>query len=233
MSNLHTSITKAFEYLSNQSVEIPPDLMITARLKGISLKAGTPEGGVPEIKARYNKEIVQALTTYFEGGSTATPKNQFRGAMVEGFNSAFDTGWNDGGGVVPIEADALEWLRTQVNTEIGHIDGVFQQAKELRQEADFDFFPWVTARADSYAATLDSIYNAARMLAKKNQALTWHLGNTEKHCDKCKELNGQTHKALWYLNRDYIPRKPGAAMDCGGYHCDCRLKDKAGNEVTI
>lgn len=231
MSELHTSITKAFAYLSNQSIEIPPVMLIDARLKGV--KAGTPEGGMTEIKVRYNKAIVEALTIYMEGGSNATPKNLFRGAMVEGFNSAFDTGWIDGGGVMPIDADALEWLRTQVNAEMGHIDGVFLQAKELRLEADFDFFPWVTARADNYAATLDSIYNAAVLMAKKNQLLTWHLGNTEVHCETCKELDGTRHRASWYISHNYIPRKPGADLECGGYRCDCRLTDKNGDEVTI
>lgn len=231
MTDLKESITQAFEYLTTNSIEIPVDLLIEARAKGI--KAGYAEGGVSEITARYNNEIVSSLTTYFEGGSITSPRNQFRQAMIEAFNSAFDTGYEDGGGALPLDPNAAAWLQAQIGAEVGHIDTVFEQVKELRKEPEFDFFSWITGKADGYTATISAIYNAAVLWAKKNQLLTWGLGNTEKHCDSCLKLDGQSHRASWYIARDYIPRKPGAAMDCGGYHCDCRLKDKDGNEVTI
>lgn len=233
MSDLHTSITKAFEYLSNQSVEIPSDLLITARLKGVSVKAGYTEGGVPEITARYNNDIIAALTTYFEGGNSTSPRNLFRSAMVEAFNSAFDTGWIDGGQELPLDEDPASWLQAQISSEIGNINALFEQVKQLRDDPEFDFFTWITARADGYTNSVSAIYNAAVLFAKKNQLLEWELGNTEKHCDSCLELNGTRHRASWYIGNNYIPRKPGAAMECGGYHCDCKLKDKDGNTVTI
>jgi hypothetical protein len=109
----------------------------------------------------------------------------------------------------------------------------FAEAKQLRKEKDFDYFTWATGKADGYVSTVLSIYNAAVLLAKKNQMLTWNLGETEKHCDTCLKLDGGSHRASWYIGHDYIPRKPGASMDCKGYNCDCSLTDKDGEEVTI
>jgi hypothetical protein len=198
-----------------------------------ALKAGYIEGGVPEINARYNKEIVAAMTTYFEGGNVLAPRNQFRQAMTEAFNSAFDTGWVDGGQELPADADSVAWLEARLSSELAYIDDLFVQIKNLRKEDNFDFFQWVTAKADRYTSTVMSVYNAAVLLAKKNQMLTWNLGQTEKHCDTCLSLDGNSHRASWYISHDYIPRKPGAAMDCNGYNCDCKLTDKSGEEVTL
>ena len=71
------------------------------------------------------------------------------------------------------------------------------------------------------------------MMGKGKQMLTWRLGNTEVHCSTCASLNGKRHRASWFISHDYIPGKPGAAMDCQGYNCDCALVDDEGIEVTI
>lgn len=231
MSELHGAIEKAFVYLNQAGADIPVDLLIAARMKGV--KAGYAEGGVPAITARYNNEIIAALTAFFEGGSVTAPRNRFNAAMVEAFNSAFDTGWIDGGGDFPLDDKARTWLINRVGEESAHIVSLFEQARELRKDAEFDFFAWSTNRADAYSSSVLSVYNAAVMLVKGNGMLTWHLGDTEKHCGTCLSLNGGSHHASWYIDRDYIPRKPGAAMDCGGWNCDCSLTDKAGNVVTI
>lgn len=233
MSDLHGAIERALKYLDTHNIPIPAETLKLAHQKGLAVKAGYADGGVPEITAQYNDEIVDALTTYFEGGSVTAPRNLYRSAMVEAFNSAFDTGWVDGGQELPPDEDALSWLSDRVEMESAYIAMLFQEAKELRKDAEFDFFAWVTKKADGYTRTVGEIYNAAVLLAKKNQLLEWHLGQTEKHCDTCASLNGTRHRASWYVARDYIPRKPGAGMDCKGYNCDCFLTDKSGEVVTL
>jgi hypothetical protein len=212
---------------------IPSVLPYLSERTRAALKAGYIEGGVPEINARYNNEIVAAMTTYFEGGAMTAPRNQFRQAMTEAFNSAMDTGWIDGGQELPLNDDAAAWLQGEIESENGNISSLFEQAKQLRNEPDYDFFTWITARADGYTSTVKAIYNAAVMWAKGNQLLEWHLGNTEKHCETCASLDGTRHRASWYIGNNYIPRKPGADMECGGYRCDCRITDKAGDEITL
>lgn len=230
--DLHVTITEAFAYLTTTSTEIPPDLLIRARLEGI--KAGAVAGDLSEVNSVYHDKITGALTTFFEGGAVTTPRNQMKQAASMAFLDAFELGWIDGGADLPLGEDALAWLGARLDAELGYIDSLFVQAKELRKETDTDFFAWVTDRADAYTRSLAGVYNAACMLAKKNQMLNWKLGNTEKHCDTCKKLDaGAPHRASWYIALDYIPRKAGAAMECGGYNCDCRLEDKDGNDVTV
>lgn len=221
------AITKAIDYLSTQAVEVPPDAWKQIVCKG-ALKADTTDD-LSKINARYHDAITQSLTTYLEGGTAAGPKNSFKKATVEAFGAAWDSGW----GKEPIDADALAWFNSRVEQELSYIDALFVQAKELRKDTEnFDPLAWASEKADSYTQTLNSVYNAAKMYAKKNQMLTWRYGDTE-HCETCNSLNGKKHKASWYLSRDYIPGKPGAAMDCGGYRCQCSLLDAEGNAVTI
>ena len=58
--------------------------------------------------------------------------------------------------------------------------------------------------------------------ANQNKVVTWHLGTTVEHCNTCVELDGQSHPIKWFVERNYIPGKPGAAMDCQGFQCDCK-----------
>lgn len=208
--------------------EVIPHLSMRARLLA-GIKAG-----ISGVNREYHDAITEALVSYFEnGGSVATPKSKIKQAMVEAFGSAFDTGWQDGGQELPADEEALSWFNERVDAEMGFIDTLLQDAKELRKDKDFDYFAWVTARADGYTNNLSAVYNAAVMFANTKQMLTWRLGETEKHCSTCAKLDGQRHKASWYIIRNYIPRKAGAAMECGGYNCDCSLVTDNGEEVTI
>jgi hypothetical protein len=173
---------------------------------------------ISETNAEYHDEITQALIDYFEGASITTSRNAMKRAMIQAFGDAFDAGWIEGGGTLPIDEDAMSWLEDRLNQEAMNIDGLFLQAKELRKLGEeFDYFTWLTARADMYTQSAASVHNAARLLAN----------NT------CQKLNGQRHRASWYIERNYIPGKPGASMDCGGFRCRCFLTDKDGNRVTI
>lgn len=187
------------------------------------------------INSVYHDAITRALVDYFAGGGSVTaPRNSFKRATVVAFTDAFFLGYMDGGGDVETSDDEINaWLDTRINQEFGYIDSVFQQAKQLRKEEGEDYFAWITARADAYTATLAGVYNSGMLFAKKNQMLVWRLGQTEKHCKTCASLNGKRHRASWYIAHDYIPRKPGAAMECGGYNCDCRLEDADGKEITL
>lgn len=231
MSDLHTSITKAFEYLSKQSVEIPPDLMIQARLKGV--KAGNAAGDLSGVNKKYHDAITKNLIAYFEGGAIGTSRNAFKQAMINGFGDAYDLGWTDGGQALPVDDEALSWLEARLNQEVGYIDMLFQEAKELRKDTEFDFFAWATARADGYTNTLKEIYNAARMRAMKDQMVTFEGDDGAESCDDCQKLKGKRHKISWFVARNYIPPF-GSGLECHkGGKCQHGLMDDKGNWVTI
>lgn len=189
-------------------------------------------GGYDGIRNTYWAIIYDAVYDYLTGDRPVTSfKNSMKKGMVEAFGATVDKGYEESGGEPPLDEDTLSWLNEQVSKESGYIDDLFSR---LKQEWDgIDPINEAFARADGYAATLDSMYAQAKMWGNKNQMLEWVLGATESHCETCADLSGQKHKATWYLSRDYIPRKPGASMECGGYKCDCKLMDKDGNEVTI
>ena len=225
--SLTETITQAFDYCMTNSIDIPLDLHARARNVG-AIKAA----GLDDINVIYHDEVTQALVTYFEGGIITAPRNRFRQATTSAFYDAFYLGWADGGGGTP-DPDGIAWLDARIAQEYTYIDALMEQVKMMRKDGDPDWFEWVTQRASGYTATLLGVYNAAKMLGLKGQLLTWNLGNTEKHCETCSQLNGQRHRASWYISRNYIPRQPGASMLCGGYYCDCSLTDGNDNVVTI
>ena len=229
MTTIAAAISRAFDYLSTQQVEIPLDIWQKTIASGV-LKAS---GDLSAISSAYSNAIEAALTSYLSGGPLPQNKNAFKRATVEAFGGAFDLGTIDGGGSIPADDDALAWFNSKVQAEFGFIDLLFTQAKELRQDTEADHTLWVRDRAEGYSNTLTSIYNAAMMWADKRQMLTWNLGNTERHCKTCVKLNGQRHRASWYISRGYIPRQPGANLACGGYFCDCRLVNDKGETVTV
>jgi len=214
----------AAAFALKRGATLPADVLKTLALKASDMGS---------INATYHDEITQALITFFEGGTIAAPKNSFKRATLTAFQDAFDLGYSDGGGELPVDAEANAWLEARTQEEFGNVDALFEQAKELRKDKEFDYPDWVAARADGYSSTAMSVYNSAALMAKKNQMLKWNLGQTEKHCPTCSDLDGKWHRASWYRSHNYIPREPGAAMTCGGYNCDCRLTDKDDNEVTI
>jgi hypothetical protein len=228
----------ALNWLSDNGIPLPADLHLQLEQKGLirtpATHATKQAGDIASINADYHDAITEILTGYFEnGGSITSPRNEFKRAMSDAFVNAFEAGWVDGGQELPLDDEALEWLAARQSEEFGFIDSLFQEAKELRREEEFDYFSWITARADRYTSTVLSVYNSAVMLAGKKVMGTWRLGNTEKHCKDCLKLDGQRHKLSWFLGRGYVPRKPGSATECGGYNCDCSIEDDDGNELTM
>lgn len=228
---LRTSITAAFQYLDGRGIPIPPDILLTARRKGLAFKKG--EGDLSAVNAKYHDVITKALTDYFEGGNINTARNAFRRAVTESFGSAFDLGWVDGGQELPFTGEALEWFNARVEQEFGYGSMLFQEAKEIRREKDFDYFSWVTFHADNYTRTLREIYNAARLRAMEDIYVTFAGDDGEESCATCQRLKGKRHKISWFVKRNYIPPF-GTGLICHpGRNCQHGLMDDKGNWVTV
>lgn len=224
---LRDAIINAFDYLSARDVDLPRDVL----LKSVDvLKAGSLFAINDPV---YHDEITRILIAYFEGGSIVSARNAFKRAMVEAFGAIFDRGWVDAGGVLPPSASALAWLNARVDAEMGFIDLLFQQAKELRGEPDFDYFAWVSQRADGYTNTLTSVYNNAHVRAMKgSQMVTFDGDDGAESCDTCQHLKGQRHRLSWFIAHDYIPPY-GGGLDCAkGGKCKHFLRDERGYQIT-
>jgi hypothetical protein len=188
--------------------------------------------GYEGIRNTYWAKVYDSVFEYLTSDQRVTSfKSRMSRAAVEAFGGTVDLAYEAGGGELPLDEETLAWLNEQVNAELGYISDLFDR---LREEWDgIDPIHEAFMRADGYASRLDGIYGEAKMRGSKNVMLTWNLGATEKHCKTCAQLDGKSHKITWYIERDYIPRKSGAAMECGGWNCDCTLTDKDGNEYSV
>lgn len=226
---LITSLKSAFTWCEKNDVDVPVDLYLQAQARGV-FKA---EGDLSMINSVYHDEITLALSDYFEGGGVAASRNALKRATILAFGSAFDLGWIEGGAVLPIDSDAMNWVEARINQEFGYIAMLFEQAKQLRKETNFDWFAWVTARADGYTRTLREIYNTARLWVMRDQMVTFDGDDGAESCGTCQSLKGKRHKISWFIARDYVPPY-GAGLECSkGGHCQHGLMDKDGNWVTV
>lgn len=225
---LDDSLAQAIDFADENDIELPNDIRIRARQLGV-IKAGDD---LPSISAQYHNKITVALVSYFEGESIVSSRNSFKRAMVDAFGAAFDLGWVDGGGELPVDENALDWFNARVNAEFGFIDMLFQEAKELRRDKDFDYFAWITARADGYTRTLKEIYNAGRVRAMDDIMVTFDGDDGAESCDTCQKLKGKRHKLSWFVSRNYVPPF-GTGLDCHrGGRCQHYLMDSKGNQIT-
>jgi hypothetical protein len=189
--------------------------------------------GYDGIRTVMHGAIFGAVFGYLSGGSLSDMRGRMDLAVSRAYIETADVAYEEGGGSLPLDADTAAWARAQLDAQLAYVDGLFEDLRELRRAGDFDAGAVASARADGYASALDGFYNEAVLRGSQNKVVEWVLGGTEKHCKDCAKLAGQRHKISWYIERDYIPRKNGASMECGGYNCDCSLIDKDGNDVTL
>lgn len=222
---LRQSITAAWKYLNEHGVEIPLELHAQARSAGVFKSANE----LPPINKAYHDAITNALLGWFEGqGNIAGVRNAFRIATNEAFYDAFYAGY--GGNP---DADALEWLNARIQLEYGYIETLLQEARELRKETDFDYFTWITQRADGYTNTLREIYNAAKMRGSKDIMVTFDGDDGEESCETCQMLKGQRHRVSWFVKRNYVPPF-GTGLVCHpGRRCQHGLVNDDGEWLTV
>jgi hypothetical protein len=191
------------------------------------------EGGLDGVNDKYGDAISSALTTYLNGGAVTSPRNALKRAMVEAFGSTADTAWVDGGGELPFDGEPLEWFNARVAAEMGFVDLLFQQAKELRGSEDFDGAAWVAERVAGYVNSLKEVYNNMRLRVMDNIMVMFDGDDGAKPCDTCKKLKGKRHKLSWFIARGYIPPH-GSGLDCSkGGHCQHGLRKDNGEWVTV
>lgn len=195
-------------------------------------KSSLKAADLSDINATYHDVIIESLIAYFEGGSVGASRQDFKQATIQAFSDAFDAGWVDAGAELPVDDEALDWIEARITEEFGYIEELFEEAKELRRDKEFDWFSWATARADGYTRTLTELHNQAQVMVRDNVMVTFRLGSTEKHCRSCLKLNGQRHKLSWFVSHGYLPPY-GENLECSaGGHCDCTLETDKGEIIT-
>lgn len=193
------------------------------------------EGSPSDILDAHRETVHDAVLRYLvqsDAGSRAFV-NEIKRSIVDSFPEMFYLNYFENAEEIDPEDD--KWLTAEIARHVGYVDGTFEELKAFKDKElpPRELEDEATRRAEAYAASLNGVGIEGKLRGLKNQKLWWVLGNAEKHCRTCVDLDGQAHAARWYLKRNYIPGKPGAGMDCWGRFCDCHLKDKDGNVVEI
>lgn len=239
MSDLKSALQDAVDWCATNKATIPNDLRGELAVLGVAIKAA---GDITSISAQYHDAVTQAIVDYFTGDRRIQDaRNDFKHAVANAFGDGFEAGWLNGGGELPIDADANDWLAGRYDAEFGFIDMLFQQMKEIKAEGDkdFDYFAFATARADGYTGSLLSVYNEGKLRAAGNKMLTFtgEDGSPDHICQStggtCVRLMGQRHRASWWVAHGLIPGPGNSNYDCGGWNCLHRLVTDDGEDFMV
>lgn len=184
---------------------------------------------IASIASGYRSELEAAVEQVYRGRSTAVALVDRMGSLIAEYaERIFREGFEDGGAdfeeMTAEERAALDDWR---NTQLDHMRA-FAEAVEAAQ--DVPAREAIARRVDMWVDSLRSLGDIGKSLALSNMSVTWEFGDTI-HCPTCEHLNGQRHRLKWFTSRDYYPRKNGAAMDCHGFNCQCRLLNDKGEQI--
>ncbi len=192
-----------------------------------------PGQDLPDIKLEYQDVLNNTMLDYLTspGAPPITAfRNEFRRAVNDAFTTTFYTGWGDAqGGEVPPEA--LDWLQSKIESEIGYADTLFQDLKGMRKDmAPDEVADWIDYRSEGYTHTLDGIYDESKIRGALEMPLTFGGDDGEESCSTCQSLKGETHPASWWVENGLIPGQSGNEnFECLGYRCQHVLLDPEGN----
>lgn len=209
-------------------------------VRGVDLKRSIAEkkrqydGDYVTSRAAYNDAVYTLVRDYLDSSDRSTTyKTAMKRNVVEAYQSAVENGYIDGGSELPLEDDVDEFLTDSTNTEIGYVDDLFDSLKTLRDAGEVDPDAQAQTHADNYTHSLDGVYNKAVMYGAGNKMLTFSGADGEKPCETCLWLQGQRHKAKWWLDNDYVPPSGSGLLCSAGGHCQHQLVDDEGNQVTF
>jgi hypothetical protein len=214
--------------IARRAVKAVPEVMQYLSLSTIKAVVLGYDG----IRSDYWTVLYDSVQGYLTGSQPVTGfRNRAATAMSEAFTGAVYEAWYQAGAELPLTDEVIAWLSERIGAERVNIEDLFSRLK--KEWTGIDPIAEANTRAEAYARTLDAMYGEAKLRAMKNQMVTWHLGATEQHCTTCSKLAGKKHRISYLIENNYIPRKPGAGMECNGFNCDCKITDKNGKEVTI
>jgi len=196
----------------------------------------SPGQSLEDVQAEYQDKLYGYMADYLQSSQPITSfRNQFRRAVNDAFTFAFVAGWADAG-ASQLTDEAQSWLDERIGTELLFSDPLFDDLKALRANSEIpleDKLASAQAHAEAYTNTLTGVYAQGKMMGEPERDGEWEYGDTD-HCDTCAGLNGKVHPMSWYLDNGYIPQEAGSStLDCGGWKCQCIIKDPKTGEQLI
>lgn len=207
---------------------------IDVKKKTFLEKERTYESDFETTRAEYNDAVYTFVSEYLKGTDRSTAyKGAMKRNMLEAFTSAVENGVLDGGGDLPLEDEENALLTSAQGGELGNIDSLFDSLKDLRDSGTVDPQSEAQARADGYTGTLVGLYNQAVLMAMKNKMVTFLGDDGENSCETCQWLQGQRHRAKWFVDNGYVPPRGENIVCSPGGRCEHWLEDDEGNIVTV
>lgn len=115
-------------------------------------------------------------------------------------------------------------LDLRIQQELGHMLDFAQELEQARnlEQPVTPFYARIPLWAIRYSEIVDF---GALMGGTRNDLYMWVLGHTEKHCTTCATLSGVVaSKGDWLASGLRPQNAPNPRLQCGGWHCDCRLE---------
>lgn len=168
----------------------------------------------------------KALKYVFRGlWSGAMTTGDFVDSMTSAVNTYVKEGFLAGikaGGIDPndIDDDSQADLLDYLSKEEKYIDGVAAFIVS-NNKASGKKFAVLETRLEMWANGWEKAYGAGLQSVVTNPPVTWHYGDTVKHCDDCKYAEGRTYRAKTWKKWGWEVRS--RKLSCHGYECDCRL----------
>ena len=195
------------------------------------LHATKAEATIGDMLAGYTNDLGELIQELLRGGkrtSKADFRRQMKGQIRDYAREGFRVAWEEGGGdVEETTSDEIGKIQDWTKEQQSHVNDFADWLTD--KESDLDAVP---DRVALWGAAYESFLNDVKTAAMGDPVGEWEYGDTE-HCDTCLELNGQRHRVSWFKERGYHPRAPGAEMDCGGYRCQCQVKNPKTGERLL
>jgi hypothetical protein len=174
--------------------------------------------GYEAIRNTYWAEVYDSVEGYLTSDRPVTAfRNKMLVAMAEAFTDTVYEGYQDVGGELPLDDDTQSWLGDKIATERGYIVDVFARLKE--EWDGLDPIAEAFARADGYAATLDSILVEAKLRGSENATLVFGGESGTESCPECQAMLGKKHRIQYILDNDLVPYPGTESYSCHGYEC--------------
>lgn len=196
-------------------------------IKVISALSGyisVPQEIAAKTYAYYLRTISSYVRTLYNGGS----EGEFIDSMAELIPAQLTRAWNEGmreNGLDPVEDMIEEWADKLEELILNEFDYVDNFAADITAAVSAGSgIDALLSRAEIWANRYNDVLNIS-ILTTKEQKLKWILGATEEHCSTCSALNGIVAFASeWELSGVHPQNPPNAALECGGWRCDCSLE---------
>ena len=160
-------------------------------------------------------------------------QTQFKRAVVSNFWSAFEEGFQAGGGDLPIVDEALAWMNSAVDREFGFItDNLFVRLRDEIKGSPDTFAGEIAARAEGYARTLDGVRSQGYAMGSKNVTVCLGGNDGQESCDTCQKLKGKWMRLSSVIAQDLLIHPGNENYICMGYNCQHYWFDRKGKIYT-